>query len=67
MVKFILLGIGFLLVFEGLMYFFLAKNLLGIFEKLQKINPELIRNTSLIFVVIGFCLIYFTFRFYGEY
>ena len=64
MVKFILLGIGFLLVFEGLMYFFLAKNLLGIFQKLQEINPEIIRNTSLIFVAIGCCLIYFTFKYY---
>ena len=66
MLKLLLLGIGLLLFFEGLMYFFLAGNLKMLLEQLGKVDPQKIKTISLLMLVIGSCLIYFTFRFYGE-
>jgi uncharacterized protein YjeT (DUF2065 family) len=66
MFKLILLGIGLLLFFEGILYFFLASNFNAIFEKLRKVDPQKIKTISLIMTIMGACLIYFTFRFYGD-
>jgi uncharacterized protein YjeT (DUF2065 family) len=66
MLKLLLLGIGLFLFFEGILYFFLAKNLKSILDQLTKVEPEKIKTISLIMIIIGSCLIYFTFRFYGE-
>jgi uncharacterized protein YjeT (DUF2065 family) len=66
MFKLILLGIGLLLLFEGILYFFLAGNLNVIFDQLRKVDPQKIKTISLIMTIIGACLIYFTFRFYGD-
>jgi len=66
MLKLLLLGIGLLLFFEGLLYFFLAGNLKSLFEQLDKVDPQKIKTISLLMLIIGACLIYFTFRFYGE-
>ena len=66
MLKLLLLGIGLLLFFEGLLYFFLASNLKMLFEQLGKVDPQKIKTISLLMLIIGACLIYFTFRFYGE-
>ena len=66
MLKLLLLGIGLLLFFEGLLYFFLASNLKMLFEQLGKVDPRKIKTISLLMLIIGACLIYFTFRFYGE-
>ena len=65
MFKLILLGIGLLLFFEGILYFFLAGNLNSILDQLRKVDPQKIKTISLIMIVMGACLIYFTFRFYG--
>ena len=35
-------------------------------EKLDKVDPQKIKTISLLMLIIGACLIYFTFRFYGE-
>ena len=66
MLKLLLLGIGLLLFFEGLMYFFLAGNLKMLLEQLGKVDPQKIKTISLLMLIIGACLIYFTFKFYGE-
>ena len=66
MVKRILLGIGLLLLFEGILYFFLASSLNTLLEQLRKVDPQKIKTISLIMTIMGACLIYFTFRFYGD-
>ena len=66
MLKLLLLGTGLLLLFEGILYFFLAGNLNSILSQLSKVDPQKIKTISLIMTIIGACLIYFTFRFYGD-
>jgi len=66
MFKLFLLGVGLLLLFEGILYFFLAGNLNTILDQLRKVDPQKIKTISLMMTVIGSCLIYFTFRFYGD-
>ena len=66
MLKLLLFGIGLLLLFEGILYFFLAGNLNYILSQLSKVDPQKIKTISLIMTIIGACLIYFTFRFYGD-
>ena len=66
MFKLILLGIGLLFFFEGIFYFFLAGNLNSILDQLRKVDPQKIKTISLIMTIMGACLIYFTFRFYGD-
>jgi uncharacterized protein YjeT (DUF2065 family) len=65
MLKLLLLGIGLLLFFEGILYFFLARNLISLLDQLRKVDPQKIKTISLVMIIIGACLIYFTFRFYG--
>jgi len=67
MIKLLLLGLGLLFVFEGLLYFFLSNKLNSIIEQLNKIDPQVIKVLSVIMVAVGTCLIYFTFKLYGEF
>tara|TARA_B100000427_G_scaffold142373_1_gene118578 strand:+ start:208 stop:411 length:204 start_codon:yes stop_codon:yes gene_type:complete len=67
MLKLILLSIGLVLVFEGLLYYFLANRINSLIEQIKKFNPQSIKTFSIIMVALGTCLIYFTFRLYGEY
>ena len=64
MLELFLFGIGFVLLFEGLIYFFFAKKIKGMFEMIKDIKAEKIRNFSSILVILGLCLIYFTLKFY---
>jgi len=66
MFKLFLLGVGLLLLFEGILYFFLADNLNTLLDQLRKVDPQKIKTISLIMTIIGACLIYFTFSFYGD-
>jgi uncharacterized protein YjeT (DUF2065 family) len=66
MFKLILLGIGLIIFFEGILYFFLAGKLNAILDQLRKVDPQKIKTISLIMTIMGACLIYFTFRFYGD-
>jgi len=66
MLKLLLLGIGLLLFFEGLLYFFLAGNLKKLLDQLASVDPQKIKTISLIMTIIGACLIYFTFSNYEE-
>jgi len=64
MIKYILFGIGFVFLFEGLIYFFFAKKINKFLYMLSSIDCSTIRTFSSILMLIGFCLIYFTFRIY---
>ena len=66
MLKLLLLGIGLLLFFEGIIYFFLARNLKKLLDQLATVDPQKIKTISLIMTIVGACLIYFTFNNYGE-
>ena len=66
MFKLFLLGIGLLLFFEGILYFFLARNLNSLLDQLRMVDPQKIKTISLVMTITGACLIYFTFRFYGD-
>ena len=67
MLKLLLLGIGLILFFEGLMYFFLAGNLKKLLDQLANVDPQKIKTISLIMTIVGSCLIYFTFSNYGDF
>jgi uncharacterized protein YjeT (DUF2065 family) len=64
MIKVILLSIGLVLVFEGSIYFLFAKKLKDMFEIINSLEPEKIRFFSSVLIIIGLCLIYFTFKIY---
>ena len=66
MLKIFLLSIGLVLVFEGLLYFLFAGNMLKYLEQISRIDPQKIKTISVFAVGIGVCLIYFTLRFYVE-
>ena len=64
MLELFLFGIGFVLLFEGLVYFFFAKKIKAMIEMIKDIKAEKIRNFSTILIILGLCLIYFTLKFY---
>ena len=64
MLELFLFGIGFVLLFEGLVYFFFAKKIKEMFEMIKDIKAGKIRNFSSILIILGLCLIYFTLKFY---
>ncbi|SVC87512.1 uncharacterized protein METZ01_LOCUS340366 [marine metagenome] len=64
MLKFILFGIGFVLLFEGLVYFFFANKVINILQIISVYNTEKIKLFSTLMVLLGVCLIYFTFKYY---
>jgi len=66
MQEILIISIGLVLVIEGLLYFMLASKLLMIMKLIQNIDPQKIKTFSLVITLVGICLIYFTFRFYGE-
>tara|TARA_Y100001970_G_C14207125_1_gene844737 strand:- start:2134 stop:2337 length:204 start_codon:yes stop_codon:yes gene_type:complete len=65
MLKFLFFGIGFVLLFEGLIYFFLANKIKYILQELDSLGAKKIKSFSTLLIFLGFCLIYFTFRFYS--
>ena len=64
MLKFILFGIGFVLLFEGLVYFFFANKIKIFFQLISSYITEKIKLFSTLLVLLGVCLIYFTFKYY---
>ena len=60
----IIISIGLMLIFEGLLYFTVANKLDMLISILSSMRPQKIKNISLIVVFIGLCLIYFTIRQY---
>ena len=66
MFEILIISIGLVLVIEGILYFILASKLNYLLEMLRKIDAQKIKTFSLFLALLGICLIYFTFRFYGE-
>ena len=64
MFKILLLSIGLMLVFEGLVYFLFAMNMNKYLDQLKKIDPYILKTISTIFIGLGVCLIYFTLKNY---
>jgi uncharacterized protein YjeT (DUF2065 family) len=64
MLKFILFGLGFVLVFEGLVYFLFSNQTKIIFKIMESFKPEKIRSFSSILIILGLCLIYFSLKMY---
>ena len=64
MLELFLFGIGFVLLFEGLVYFFFAKKIKDMFQLVSTVKSEKIRNFSSILIILGLCLIYFTLKIY---
>ena len=60
----IIIGIGLVLILEGLLYFTVANKIDLVISILSSMRPQKIKNISLILVFIGLCLIYFTIRQY---
>ncbi len=66
MLEMLTISIGLVLVIEGIIYFIIADRLNQIISILENFNSKKIKFLSLSMIIIGFCLIYFTFRFYRE-
>jgi len=64
MLKYILVGIGFMLLIEGLLYFFFTQQMKDMMKIIENIEVEKIKTIATISCVIGICLIYFTIKFY---
>ena len=66
MLKVLFVSIGLVLVLEGLLYFLISDNLQKLLKTLEKYNKQTIKTISLCVALTGLCLIYFTFRIYGN-
>ena len=64
MLKYILIGIGFMLLIEGIFYFFFPQQMKNMMKIIENMKVEKIKTTASIACVIGFCLIYFTIKYY---
>ena len=64
MLKYVLIGIGFMLLFEGLLYFFFPQQMKNMMKTIQNIEVEKIKTIATMASVIGACLIYFTIKSY---
>lgn len=65
MLNFILLGIGFMLLIEGIIYLLFTKKIKNMFKVIQSIEVEKIQLIALIVIIIGCCLIFFTYKNYN--
>ena len=64
MLKYILIGIGFMLLIEGLMYFFFPQQMKDMMKTIENMEVEKIKTIATIACILGGCLIYFTIKFY---
>ena len=64
MLEYILIGIGFMLLIEGLLYFFFTKQMKDMMKTIENIEVEKIKTIATFASIIGGCLIYFTIKFY---
>ena len=64
MLKYIILGIGFMLLIEGLLYFFFTQKIKEMMKIISDLEVEKIKTISTVVIIIGACLIYFTIRIY---
>ena len=66
MLEILIISIGLVLVVEGLMCLLLVSKIEDFVNLLINVNPKKIQTISLSMIVLGLCLIYFTFRYYTE-
>ena len=64
MLKYILIGIGFMLLIEGILYFFFTQQMKGMMKVVEDLEVEKIKTIASIISIIGASLIYFTIRSY---
>ncbi|MBU93622.1 MAG: hypothetical protein CL723_03410 [Chloroflexi bacterium] len=64
MLKYALLGIGFMLLIEGLLYFFFSQQMKEMMKAIESMELERIKTIAIIVSIVGLCLIYFTIKFY---
>ena len=64
MLKYFLLGIGFMLIIEGLLYFIFTSQMKAMMKVIEDLEVEKIKIIATILSIFGACLIYFTFKFY---
>ena len=64
MLKYFLLGIGFIFLFEGLVYFFFTNQMKEMMKLIEEIDKEKIKSLAILISVIGASLIYFTIKSY---
>ena len=64
MLKYFLLGIGFIFLFEGLIYFFFTNQMKEMMKLIEEIDKEKIKSLAILISVIGASLIYFTIKYY---
>ena len=64
MLKYALIGIGFILLIEGILYFFFTQKMKDMMKLIEDIEVEKIKTIASIISIIGASLIYFTIRSY---
>ena len=64
MLKYFLIGIGFMLLIEGLLYFFFPQQMKDMMKAIENKELEKIKMIATIVCIIGACLIYFTIKSY---
>ena len=64
MLKYFLIGIGFMLLIEGLVYFLFPQQMKEMMKTIENMEIEKIKTIATIACIIGACLIYFTIRSY---
>ena len=64
MLKYVLIGMGFMLLFEGLLYFFFPQQMKDMMKTIENMEVEKIKTIATIASIIGACLIYFTIKSY---
>ena len=64
MVKYVLIGLGFTLFIEGILYFFFTQQMKDMMRIIGDLEVEKIKTVASIISIIGASLIYFTIRSY---
>ena len=65
MLKYTLIGIGFMFLIEGILYFFFTQKMKDMMKVIADLEVEKIKTIASIISIIGASLIYFTIRRYG--
>ena len=64
MLKYFLIGIGFMLLTEGLLYFVFPQQMKDMMKTIENMEIEKMKLIATISCIIGACLIYFTLKSY---
>ena len=64
MLKYFLIGIGFMLLIEGLLYFLFPQKMKEMMKTIENMEIEKIKTIATVACIIGACLIYLTIKFY---